>query len=282
VARLKILDPACGSGSFLLAAYQALIDWHINYYGDRRRLTSRDRNAAYIDEEGRVRLTAHLKRSILVKNLFGVDIDPQAVEVTCFSLSLKALEDTRRNELAEERSLFRETILPDLGSNIKCGNSLVDHDLREGEQADFLLDGVLLGRLKPFDWRDVFSDVVDAGGFDAVIGNPPYRKERESKELIADLRLSRFGDRYYEGKMDFWYYFLHRAIDLVRDHGYISFIVPSYWLKSTGASKLVQHVRKDCRFVDVVDFGKNKVFKNVGGQHMVFVLAKGGPARSVT
>ena len=82
VARLKILDPACGSGSFLLGAYQALIDWHVRYYGDKERLTKRDRTIAYLDSDGRVRLTARLKRQILLHNLFGVDIDPQAVEVT--------------------------------------------------------------------------------------------------------------------------------------------------------------------------------------------------------
>jgi adenine-specific DNA-methyltransferase len=74
--------------------------------------------------------------------------------------------------------------------------------------------------------------------------------------------------------MDFWYFFLHRAIDLTKPNGFISFIVPSYWLKSTGSSKLVGHVKHECSFVDVVDFGKNKVFENVGGQHMTFVLVK--------
>ncbi|OQY87617.1 MAG: hypothetical protein B6D41_11610, partial [Chloroflexi bacterium UTCFX4] len=128
VAQLKILDPACGSGSFLIGAYEALIRWHENYFGDKTRLSNRDRDAYYLDDDGRVRLTAKLKRQILVNNLFGVDIDPQAVEVTRLSLSLKALEDTRRAELYQEVDLFHQRVLPDLTANIKCGNSLIGAD----------------------------------------------------------------------------------------------------------------------------------------------------------
>ncbi len=127
VAKLKILDPACGSGSFLLGAYAALIEWHVETF--RRNVsTKRDRDSYYLDEDGRVRLTAKLKRQILLNNLFGVDIDPQAVEVTRLSLSLKALEDTRSDEAHQERTLFNQTLLPDLSANIKCGNSLIGND----------------------------------------------------------------------------------------------------------------------------------------------------------
>ena len=75
-----------------------------------------------------MRLTAKLKRDILKNNLFGVDIDPQAVEVTRFSLSLKALEDLREGELTEERTLFHQTVLPDLSQNIKRGDRLIESD----------------------------------------------------------------------------------------------------------------------------------------------------------
>ena len=127
MAKLKILDPACGSGSFLLGAYEALIEWHAQYYlslrgaqfarkqsptstlgiASQKPLAMTDtREAYYVDEDGRVRLTAKLKRQILLNNIFGVDIDPQAVEVTRLSLSLKALEDTRSDEAHHERTLF--------------------------------------------------------------------------------------------------------------------------------------------------------------------------------
>jgi hypothetical protein len=166
VARLRILDPACGSGSFLLRAYAALIDWHVRYYGGKEQLTKKDRAAAYYDTDGNVRLTARLKRQILLNNLYGVDIDPQAVEVTRFSLSLKALEDTRHDELYEERDLFKQTVLPDLRGNIKCGNSLIGND--------YSLLPLERVAVRAFEWRDEFPNVMAAGGFDAVIGNPPY------------------------------------------------------------------------------------------------------------
>ncbi len=157
VAKLKILDPACGSGSFVLGAYAALIKWHEAYYGDKERLSKHDREAAYYDSDGRVRLTAKLKREILLNNIYGVDIDPQAVEVTRFSLSLKALEGTRRDELYEEVNLFKQTILPELRNNIKCGNSLIENDysLLPEERLD----------VKAFEWRDEFQNIIETGGF---------------------------------------------------------------------------------------------------------------------
>ena len=171
VARLKILDPACGSGSFLLGAYAALIRWHAAYYADKERLTHRDRGAAYYDSDGRVRLTARLKRQILLNNLFGVDIDAQAVEVTRFSLSLKALEDTRRDEIYQERTLFQQTVLPNLSQNIKSGNSLIGPDYFTGQM---FAGPAELRRVNPFDWAVEFPEIIKGGGFDAVIGNPPY------------------------------------------------------------------------------------------------------------
>ena len=153
VAQLKICDPACGSGSFLLGAYDALIDWHVHYYSDKERLTKRDAKAAYYDDDtrvSRVRLTARLKRQILLNNLYGVDIDPQAVEVTRFSLSLKALEDTRSAEAHHERTLFNQTLLPDLRDNIKGGNSLIGMDFASGQ----MFFDVDLESVKPFDWSE--------------------------------------------------------------------------------------------------------------------------------
>lgn len=155
-AMLKILDPACGSGSFLVGAYAALIDWHIKYFDSKSKLSVADRADAYYDSDGRVRLTARLKRQILTNNLFGVDIDQQAVEVTRFSLSLKALEDTRREELYEERTLFKETVLPDLNNNIKCGNSLIGPDYFSGKMFP---DSEELRRVNPFDWQREFPDI---------------------------------------------------------------------------------------------------------------------------
>ncbi len=252
VAKLKVLDPACGSGSFLLGAYEALIDWHTRYYADKERLTKRDHEAAYYDEDGRVRLTARLKRQILLNNLFGVDIDPQAVEVTHFSLSLKALEDTRSDEAHHERTLFNQTLLPDLSRNVKCGNSLIGTDFFSGQmfaEAD-------VARIRPFDWEREFPDVMlsggaakhlgdtgpgdssgasrpqndGGGGFDAVIGNPPWValsgkfgvdifEQSEIDYMIQRLQGNTYMPNLFE-------YFASQALNLLRIDGVHSFIVP--------------------------------------------------------
>ena len=201
-----------------------------------------------------------------------MDIDRQAVEVTKLSLLLKVLEGENQETLGRQLALWRERALPDLASNVKCGNSLIGPDYFEGQ---LMPDEEEMRRVNPFDWRAEFPEIMAAGGFDVVIGNPPYRKERESRELLADLRNSSYGKLHYQGKMDYWYFFLHRAIDVTKPSGHISFIVPSYWLKSSGASKLISRVRKECAFIDAVDFGKSKVFSQVSGLHMVFVLIKG-------
>jgi adenine-specific DNA-methyltransferase len=267
-ADLKIVDPACGSGSFLLGAFQYLMDWHEDYYlaHDPEKWTKGRAPALVQTADGDWRLTTEEKKRILVNNIHGVDIDSQAVEVTKLSLLLKVLE-----EETGQLTLGFERALPDLSDNIKCGNSLIGWDYFEGQ---LLPDQEEVARVNPFDWEKNFPEVFKQGGFDAVIGNPPYRKERDSKELLIDIKKSKYGELYYQGKMDFWYFFLHRSIDIVRSSGFISFIVPSYWLSSTGASKLIARVEDSCSFIDIVDFSKNKIFEDVSGRHMTFALVK--------
>ena len=268
VADLRIFDPACGSGSFLVGAYQYLLDWHLAYY---RRHPKQFRNRRRETPAGMI-LTTVEKRRILLNNIYGVDLDQNAVEVSKLSLLLKMLEN--ENE-ATGTSDMAEPILPDLSGNIKWGNSLIGSDFFSGQDMAALDDEELL-RVKPFDWASKagFGEIMAAGGFDAVIGNPPYRKERDSKELLEELRSSSYGQMYYEGKMDLWYFFLHRALDLVAKRGLISFIVSSYWIKSTGASRLINRLKSHAQFRNVVDFAKNKIFNDVGGNHMIFVLEK--------
>jgi len=126
-----------------------------------------------------------------------------------------------------------------------------------------------------FPWKLYFANIFhEKGGFDIVIANPPYLKERDNKERFAEVNESEYGKKYHQGKMDFWYYFLHKAIDIVKANGTISYITSRYWLNSAGAKKLIKRVKQDLSFVNVVDIGKLKVFDNVAGQHMVAVYAK--------
>lgn len=265
IASLKIVDPACGSGTFLLGAYQFLLDWHLNWYVENEPEKA-EKNKAIVKVGDGYRLTTAKKKEILINNIHGVDIDAQAVEVTKLSLLLKVLENA-----SGQLGLGIERVLPDLGNNIKFGNSLIGFDYFEGK---LIPDEEERARVNPFDWQNEFEEVFAKGGFDIVIGNPPYRKERESKELLADLQKSNYGKKYYQGKMDFWYFFLHLAIDISKKGGLISFITPSYWLASTGSSKLIVRVKDNCTFLNAVDFSKNKIFDRVSGNHMVYVLLK--------
>lgn len=125
-----------------------------------------------------------------------------------------------------------------------------------------------------FDTRYFFPVVFRNGGFDIVIANPPYLKERGNKSRFEEVNLSEFGKKYHQGKMDFWFYFLHKSIDLIKDKGVISFITSRYWLNSHGAKKLIKRVSTELSFVNFVDIGKLKVFDSVAGQHMVAVYKK--------
>ena len=265
VAKLKILDPACGSGSFLLGAYNALIGWHISYYSDKARLTKRDRAAVYYDSDGRVRLTAKLKRQILLNNLYGVDIDRQAVEVTRFSLSLKALEDIRQGEVYEERSLFKQTVLPDLSQNIKCGNSLIGPDYFADQMFS---DTDELKLVNPFDWKQQFPH----GSFDAVIGNPPYVLGRETfnlswKKYIASHYQS------YQGKYDLYIYFTERAVNLLRPKGMFSFIIPNTLLVNENTAKLRQFIL-DNNAIQAIRIFNQRVFRSAQVESVIIILQK--------
>ena len=270
VARLKILDPACGSGSFLLGAYTALIRWHETYYSDKEQLSQRDREAAYYDSDGRVRLTARLKRQILLNNIYGVDIDAQAVEVTRFSLSLKALEDTRRAELYEERTLFRQSVLPDLRQNIKCGNSLIGPAYFTGQM---FTDPADLLRVNPFDWKAEFQQIMAAGGFDAVIGNPPYLFITELDQSEKEFFFKQY--RTSEYRFDVYGLFIELSIyHLAKSGGYISFIIPHTLLSNDSFVKLRKLILNDTFLKIVVDIGPG-VFQTTKNETMIFVARNG-------
>ena len=131
---------------------------------------------------------------------------------------------------------------------------------------------------KFFLWHTWFSDVFNRGdgkdGFDIVIGNPPYIKELGNEKVFTPVINSSFGKKYHAGKMDYWYYFLHKSIESISKSGIISFITSRYWINSTGAKKIIKHVSEETSFLNIVDIGKLKVFDNVVGHHMISILTK--------
>jgi hypothetical protein len=165
VSKLKILDPACGSGSFLLGAYQFLLDWHRDEYikdGPEKWATGRTPRL-YQTDTGEWKLTTDERKRILLNNIYGVDIDPQAMEVTKLSLLLKVLEGEDEQTIAQQLALFHKRVLPDLANNIKCGNSLIGPDFYEGQQMDFLNEEEMY-RINVFDWQAEFLEIMKNGG----------------------------------------------------------------------------------------------------------------------
>ena len=260
VSKIKILDPSCGSGSFLLGAYDKLIEWHKDYFArvpQTSSLRHKHRENFYVDESGQIRLTAKLKRDILKNNLFGVDIDPQAVEVTRFSLSLKALEDLREGELTEERTLFHQTVLPDLSQNIKNGNSLIGSDYFAGQM---FADAAEIKRVNAFDWNSEFPEIMKSGGFDAVIGNPPYIRIQTMKEW-APLEVEIYKEVYQSaraGNYDIYVVFVEKALSLLNERGRMGYILPHKFFNSQYGAALRGLVASGKHLGTVSHFGTSR------------------------
>ncbi|MDR3108662.1 MAG: N-6 DNA methylase, partial [Planctomycetaceae bacterium] len=166
LGNFRIVDPACGSGSFLVGAYQFLLDWYLNEYV---KSPSSNKKRLLKISDGNYKLTISERKRILTAHIFGVDIDTQAVEVTKLSLLLKALEGLSEQEI--QLSLFNERALPNLSSNIKCGNSLIGNDFYSQGTLNLTEDKQY--KINAFDWQEEFKEAFQDGGFDVVIGNPP-------------------------------------------------------------------------------------------------------------
>jgi len=227
---LRILDPACGSGSFLLGAYQTLLDWYRDYYeaNDPKQWAASKHPPIYQGGAQGWKLTTAERKRILLDHIYGVDIDTQAVEVTKLSLLLRVLEGEKNLVL-----FHNERALPDLASNIKCGNSLIGPDFYEGQQLA-MFDQEEQFRINAFDWRTEFPHIFNDGGFDAVIGNPPYGAYTEER-VAPYLRTA------YEtpkNSLDTFLLFMEKAHQLLRAGAQFGMIVPSGWVSAPSARAL--------------------------------------------
>jgi len=265
VVLISVLDPACGSGSFLIVAYQYLLDWHRDWYVQNlvpllqnglkpsspeiRRLLPGVQNEKnkkgrkkelelpiYQGRGGEWRLTTAERKRILLNNIYGVDIDRQAVEVTKLSLLLKVLEGENDETISKQLKLFQERALPDLSNNIKCGNSLIGWDILK-DNPDLTQEDI--DRINPFDWDIEFPEIMRAGGFHVVIGNPPYVFGRDWKALnISNEVKAHLGKKFTSSpyQLDMFSIFIEKASQLCRFSGRIGQIVPNVWLNNTYSS----------------------------------------------
>jgi len=252
--KIKVLDPACGSGSFLIVAFQKLLDAHLEWYlnNDPIKHSKLRKPALYRASGGVWRLTTGERKRILLNNIYGVDIDRQAVEVTKLSLLLKVLEGESEETIGQQLRLWRERALPDLVDNIKCGNSLISPGYLDSH---LIPDRDEIIRLNPFDWDKEFAEIMNNGGFDVVIGNPPYVRAgrlRSEKEYYKLHFQSAFG------AYDIFVLFIERALDLVKNKGLVGFITPNKYFVADYASKLRQMLINKYSIKEIADLGKCK------------------------
>jgi hypothetical protein len=285
-ASLHILDPACGSGSFLIGAYQCLLDWHRDWYVADG--PAKHTKELFQGPGGEWRLTTGVKKQILLNNVYGVDIDAQAVETTKLSLLLKVLEGETAESISSQLSFLRERALPDLTANIKCGNSLIGPDFYDDQQLGLLLDEEERYRINVFDWQAEFPQILGAGmpgakrGFDAVIGNPPYVNAWEM--FVSDPRSREYlgaPGRYLtaERHWDLYVLFLERGLQLVRSGGRLSYIIPfAFAIQKYGMGAremlLTRHTLES-----VADLRTVKVFGAVPVITIVPVVVKSPPSQ---
>lgn len=262
LAPFTLADTCCGSGIFLLSAYDFLLghylDWYVADGPDKHAGTT-----IYQSGENLWRLTFDEKRRILVTHLCGVDIDPNAVEVAQFSLLLKLIEDESEAALKDYVRRKKHAALPALDSRIRCGNSLVSTP--EWEAACGPLPAALHDVINPFRWQDEFADEMAGGGFDVVVGNPPYIRIQNmvaySPEEAAFYHAA--GSPYSTARQDnFDKYalFIERSLELVKDHGRVGVIVPNKFMTIRSGRALRGLLTRAPLLEEIVNFGVKPVF----------------------
>jgi len=231
ISNIRIIDPACGSGSFLVGAYQYLLDYHLDYYTQEKNIKSALKNGKIYEAAFQTyRLTIEEKQRILTSAIYGVDIDNQAVEVTKLSLYLKLLENEGKEA---EGWLFKysdKTLLPSLEDNIKCGNSLIGTDFYAQPNLELTDDDRI--KVNCFDWdgKDGFEETFKNGGFDIVIGNPPYVFTRGEGFTSAEKEYyyAKFKQQSYQ--LNTFAMFTEQGYNILKTDGIFGFIIPNNWL----------------------------------------------------
>lgn len=273
--KLRVADICCGSGNFLLSAYEYSINYCLDWY------MNNDRDDAirqgYINEvpgNDVCRLSYDIRRRILVNNIWGVDIDPLAVEVAKFSLFLKLLEDASPEEIDSFAKRTGEKVLPKLDDNIKNGNSLVDMSYAKFKP-DIYEDISKLEMLKMFDWNTEFGE----DGFDAIIGNPPYIRVqnmvRYSPDEYAFYKSRYSGYQTAESDLlDKYYLFIERAWTLINDNGVMGYIIPHKFMNIQSGEVIRRFVTEHKAVKKIIHFGTHQAFKNRSTYTCILELSK--------
>ena len=238
IKNIKILDPACGSGAFLITAFEFLLK------------QTNEIDKKLLDLTGEQDLFSDTTRYILENNIFGVDLNRESVEITKLSLWLK--------------SANKNKTLTTLENNIKCGNSLIkDKEIAK----DFV-----------FDWEKEFPEVFKNGGFDIVIGNPPYVRQETIKEIKPYLEQNY---KVYTGVADLYCYFYELGYNLLKDNGYLGFITSNKWFRAKYGEKLREFLLSNTEFYNIVDYNGTKVFEGATVDSNILIFKKNRVKNSI-
>lgn len=226
LTQTRVIDPACGSGAFLIAAFDFLNRKYEEVNERLAALKTEDELGEFVGQRSLFDLT----KTILNQNLYGVDLSPESVEITKLSLWLKTAE--------------RGKTLTYLDDNIRVGNSII---------ADPEVDPYA------FDWAAAFHDVFTSGGFDVVIGNPPYVRQ----ELLTPFK-PYLQEHYatYDGVADLYVYFYEKGLDILRPNGILSYIVTNKWLRAGYGEPLRKFFVENSVVEQIIDFGHAPIFED--------------------
>ena len=266
---IKVLDPACGSGSFLIYAYQVLA----NFYRRMNRQIENEQvklleSVASPNMFKRLELLKQLPQPlldyphhILQKQLYGVDVDPEAAEIAAVNLTMQAFADAKQEKLP----LI-------LNENVKVGNSLISG----GEQELRHYFGDNWKDKRPFNWEEEFPHIMKSGGFDIVIGNPPYVQMSMDRTLEPGLKryfLETFG--FSMGRLNTFGFFMHRGVSLLKQGGFLSYILPNTFLTQEYYRQLRKFLLDTCQIVAVTTL-KGMLFEAAVVENAIVVLKKEG------
>lgn len=231
---LTICDPACGSGAFLNQA----LDFLLNEHRRLDELTARTLDLPIVFSD--------IENSVLENNIFGVDINEEAVEIAKLSLWLRTAQRGRK--------------LNTLSNNIKCGNSLIDDPAVAGDKA--------------FNWQEEFPQIFAKGGFDVVIGNPPYVNAIEIKKSSSQEEYN-FLKRNYKtakGTVDLYIYFFEKGLNLIKNEGILSYITPNRFLSASYGKALRELILNEYELKSLIDYSDKKVFSDASTYPVISIF----------
>jgi len=235
IERIKVLDPACGSGSFLIKAFDILNEYYSKHDSDYAQTR--------LDMSGQG-TTFTKKVKILQDHIFSVDLDKQAVEIARLNLLLKIAEKGQR--------------LPLLRQNIKCGNSLIDDEKVAGDKA--------------FKWEDEFKVIMKEGGFGVAIGNPPYVESRDIEDKQWNFYRAKYSCAHK--RFDLSVLFVEKMIQVLKNHGLLGIIISNKFAVSDYGYGIRKHILENCKIRQIIDVSNIDVFRDASTYPYIMILQK--------